>query len=75
MLFDLGLPAIAYSQMSDRGQRTLDGAEAYNEKGLIPTAVRTIKARGARTGHHYGRGTRPMLPVTVKTVFWMNPAT
>ena len=44
MLFELGLPAIALFPNVDASLRTLDGAEAYNEQGLIPTAVRAIKA-------------------------------
>jgi porphobilinogen synthase len=43
-LFALGLPAIALFPNVDSSLRTLDGAEAYNEQGLIPTAVRAIKA-------------------------------
>ena len=44
MLFELGLPAIALFPNVDATLRTLDGAEAYNEQGLVPTAVRAIKA-------------------------------
>ena len=43
-LFALGLPAIALFPNVEPNLRTLDGAEAYNEQGLIPTAVRAIKA-------------------------------
>ena len=44
MLHELGLPCIALFPNVDPSLRTLDGAEAYNEQGLIPTAVRAIKA-------------------------------
>ena len=50
MLFDLGLPAIALFPNVDASLRTLDGAEAYNENGLIPTAVRAIKAEAPELG-------------------------
>jgi len=50
MLFDLGLPAIALFPNVDSSLRTLDGAEAYNEKGLVPTAVRAIKAKVPELG-------------------------
>ncbi len=43
-LFALGLPAIALFPNVEPNLRALDGAEAYNEQGLIPTAVRAIKA-------------------------------
>ena len=44
MLYGLGLPCIALFPNVDPSLRNLDGAEAYNEQGLIPTAVRAIKA-------------------------------
>ena len=44
MLFELGLPAIALFPNVESTLRTLDGAEAYNEQGLVPTAVRAINA-------------------------------
>ena len=44
MLYELGLPCIALFPNVDPSLRNLDGAEAYNEQGLIPTAVRAIKA-------------------------------
>ncbi len=44
MLFDLGLPAIALFPNVDSRLRSLDGAEAYNPDGLVPNAVRAIKA-------------------------------
>lgn len=40
----LGIPAIALFPNVDSSRRTLDGAEAYNPEGLVPTAVRAIKA-------------------------------
>lgn len=43
-LFQLGLPAIALFPNVEASLRTLDGAEAYNEQGLIPTAARAIKS-------------------------------
>jgi porphobilinogen synthase len=43
-LYALGLPAIALFPNVESSLRSLDGAEAYNEQGLIPTAVRAIKA-------------------------------
>ena len=44
MLYELGLPCIALFPNVDPSLRTPDGAEAHNEQGLIPTAVRAIKA-------------------------------
>jgi len=41
---ELGIPAIALFPNVDPGRRSLDGAEAYNPEGLIPSAVRAIKA-------------------------------
>ena len=40
----LGIPAIALFPNVDANKRTLDGAEAYNPEGLVPQAVRAIKA-------------------------------
>ena len=40
----LGIPAIALFPNVDASKRTLDGAEAYNPEGLVPQAVRAIKA-------------------------------
>ncbi len=40
----LGIPAIALFPNVDAEQRSLDGAEAYNPDGLVPQAVRAIKA-------------------------------
>lgn len=40
----LGIPAIALFPNVDANKRTLDGAEAYNPEGLVPEAVRAIKA-------------------------------
>ena len=39
----LGVPAIALFPNVEPDVRTLDGAEAYNPEGLVPTAVRAIK--------------------------------
>lgn len=41
---ELGIPAIALFPNVDPSRRTLDGAEAYNPEGLVPSAVRAIKA-------------------------------
>ncbi len=40
----LGIPAVALFPNVDASRRTLDGAEAYNPEGLVPQAVRAIKA-------------------------------
>ncbi len=40
----LGIPAVALFPNVEPSRRTLDGAEAYNPEGLIPQAVRAIKA-------------------------------
>jgi porphobilinogen synthase len=40
----LGIPAVALFPNVDASRRTLDGAEAYNPDGLVPQAVRAIKA-------------------------------
>ncbi len=41
---DNGIPAVALFPNIDASLRSLDGAEAYNPEGLIPTAVSAIKA-------------------------------
>ncbi|XOV83940.1 MAG: porphobilinogen synthase [bacterium] len=41
---ELGIPAIALFPNVDPSRRTHDGAEAYNPEGLVPSAVRAIKA-------------------------------
>lgn len=41
---ELGIPAIALFPNVDPSRRTLDGAEAYNPEGLVPSAVRAIKS-------------------------------
>lgn len=43
LIFDLGIPAIALFPNIDSSKRTLDGAEAYNPAGLVPTAVSAVK--------------------------------
>ena len=40
----LGIPAIALFPNIDPKLRSLDGAEAYNPDGLVPTAVAAVKA-------------------------------
>ncbi len=42
-IHDLGIPVIALFPNVEPGQRTLDGAQAYNPNGLIPRAVARIK--------------------------------
>jgi porphobilinogen synthase len=42
-LYDLGIPAIALFPALPDGLKTPDGAEAYNENGLIQLAVKQIK--------------------------------
>ncbi len=49
-LYALGLPAIALFPNVEANLRSLDGAEAYNEQGLIPTAVRAIKTAVPQLG-------------------------
>ena len=46
----LGIPAIALFPNIDPGLRSLDGAEAYNPDGLVPTAIAAIKARVPELG-------------------------
>ena len=43
LAYDLGIPAIALFPNVDASVRSLDGAEAYNPQGLVPTAVSAIK--------------------------------
>ena len=43
-IHDLGVPAIALFPNLDPAKRSLDGAEAYNPAGLVPTAVSAVKA-------------------------------
>ena len=40
----LGIPAIALFPNIEAELRSLDGAEAYNDKGLVPTAVAAVKS-------------------------------
>jgi porphobilinogen synthase len=40
----LGIPAIALFPKTDPSLKTLDGAEAWNPEGLVPQAVRALKA-------------------------------
>ena len=46
----LRVPAIALFPMIDPALKTLDGREAWNENGLIPRAVRAVKARFPELG-------------------------
>lgn len=43
-LVDLGIPAIALFPVIDSSKKSLHAEEAYNPNGLIPTAVRALKA-------------------------------
>jgi len=40
---DLGIPVLALFPVIDASLKTLDGKEAFNTNGLIPTAVRELK--------------------------------
>ena len=46
----LRIPAIALFPMIEPALKTLDGREAWNENGLIPRAVRAVKARFPELG-------------------------
>lgn len=46
----LGVPAIALFPVVDTGVKTEDAAEAFNARGLIPTAVRAVKQRFPELG-------------------------
>ena len=46
----LGIPAIALFPNVEAEKRSLDGAEAYNPDGLVPTAVAEIKAHVPELG-------------------------
>ena len=43
-VMELGIPAVALFPNIDPDKRSLDGAEAYNPEGLVPTAIRALKA-------------------------------
>ena len=47
---DLGIPVLALFPVIDSGLKTPDGEEAFNSKGLIPTAVRELKKRFPNLG-------------------------
>ena len=49
-LCQLRIPAIALFPMIEPALKTLDGREAWNENGLIPRAVRAVKARFPELG-------------------------
>jgi porphobilinogen synthase len=40
----LGIPAVALFPVIDAGKKSLDGAESANPNGLVPSAVKAIKA-------------------------------
>jgi porphobilinogen synthase len=46
----LGIPAIALFPVVDTGAKTEDAADAFNSRGLIPTAVRAVKQRFPELG-------------------------
>ncbi|MEM7078556.1 MAG: porphobilinogen synthase [Pseudomonadota bacterium] len=46
----LGIPAIALFPNTAADKRSLDGAEAYNPDGLVPQAVRAVKAAHPQLG-------------------------
>ena len=47
---DLGIPVLALFPVIDSALKTPDGGEAFNPKGLIPTAVRELKKRFPNLG-------------------------
>lgn len=47
---DLGIPVLALFPVIDATLKTPDGKEAFNPKGLVPTAVRELKARFPNLG-------------------------
>lgn len=46
----LGIPVMALFPVIEPDQKTLDGAEALNPQGLIPTAVRALKSHFPQLG-------------------------
>jgi porphobilinogen synthase len=47
---DLGIPVLALFPVIDAALKTPDGKEAYNPKGLVPTAVSELKKRFPNLG-------------------------
>jgi porphobilinogen synthase len=47
---DLGIPVLALFPVIDAALKTLDGKEAFNDKGLVPTAVHELKKRFPNLG-------------------------
>jgi porphobilinogen synthase len=47
---DLGVPAVALFPVVDMPLKSLDAAEAYNPKGLVPRVVSSLKARFPELG-------------------------
>ena len=47
---DLGIPVLALFPVIDAALKTPDGKEAYNPKGLVPTAVAELKKRFPNLG-------------------------
>jgi porphobilinogen synthase len=47
---DLGIPVLALFPVIDASLKTPDGKEAFNPKGLVPTAVRELKKRFPNLG-------------------------
>src|SRR5262245_14191715 len=46
----LGIPALALFPVIPPEAKTLDAAEAWNDQGLVPRAVRALKARFPQLG-------------------------
>jgi len=49
-LVTLGIPAIALFPVIDESLKSLDAAEAYNPQGLVPRAVKALKAAAPELG-------------------------
>ena len=49
-LVALGIPAIALFPVIDESLKSLDAAEAYNPEGLVPRAIKAIKAAAPELG-------------------------
>jgi len=49
-LVALGIPAIALFPVIDESLKSLDAAEAYNPQGLVPRAVKALKAAAPELG-------------------------
>ena len=49
-LVTLGIPAIALFPVIDESLKSLDAAEAYNPQGLVPRAIKALKAAAPELG-------------------------